>query len=461
MFFVNIGFCILTSLVIPQVMAGHVMFSLCCLKGRIPVLHSSLISICARTIVCGVSLLFCYGLLGSSSLARGSDGEQVVGRWSNADPELTLNNRHILGAAAALPNGRAIVAGGLDAGPLLFPATATAEIYDPVARKWSPIKPMSIGRWSLDSVVLANGKILFAGGASAFKASAVLDSAELFNPQTMQFEPVLNTLSAARHSFGISTLSDGRVLLTGGSAEGNSLNGAGLKSVDIYDPETNRFVPASSTMFGRSLHAQVTLRDGRVIVIGGAQNNAEIYSPTTNQWTTFTGLLPTTLKDMKAFETFDGRVFIAGGQDTVTGLTTDQTWFLDVNSGQFTPGPSMQGFHYSATGPQKGCSDYSAFDLYPEQHPLRGRFFLYAGGEHDPPAGPDIELHSSCVFDVARNEFFDMGPMPFVHDDHTEAILSINAEGHPMVLLLGGNQCQGTSVFEFLFPSKADGEQSK
>jgi hypothetical protein len=214
-------------------------------------------------------------------------------------------------------------------------------------------------------------------------------------------------------------------------------------------------------MFGRSLHAQVTLRDGRVIVIGGAQNNAEIYSPTTNQWTTCTGLLPTTLKDMKAFETFDGRVLIAGGQDTVTGLTTDQTWFLDVNSGQFTPGPSMQGFHYSATGPQKGCSDYSAFDLYPEQHPLRGRFFLYAGGEHDPPAGPDIELHSSCVFDVARNEFFDMGPMPFVHDDHTEAILSINAEGHPMVLLLGGNQCQGTSVFEFLFPSKTDGEQSK
>jgi hypothetical protein len=68
---------------------------------------------------------------------------------------------------------------------------------------------MSTGRWSLDSVVLANGKILFAGGASAFQESALLDEAELFNPQTMQFEPVLNTLSAARHIFGISTLSDG------------------------------------------------------------------------------------------------------------------------------------------------------------------------------------------------------------------------------------------------------------
>ena len=423
--------------------------------------YSSVLSIRASAIVFAVSLSSGCLLSGSSSLAQRSDGEDVVGRWSNADPELTLNNRHILGAAASLPNGRAIVVGGLDVGAPGFPATSAAEIHDPVARKWTPVKPMSTGRWSLDGILLANGKILFAGGASAFQKSAVLDSAELFNPQTMEFEPVLNKLSAARHSFGVSTLSDGRVLLTGGSAEGNSLNGAGLKTVDIYDPENNRFVPASPTRFGRSLHAQVTLRDGRVVVIGGAQNNAEIYSLTTNQWTTFTGLLPTTLKDMKAFETFDGRVFIAGGQDTVTGLTTDETWFLDVTSGQFTPGPSMHGFHYSATGTQTGGSDYSAFDLYPERHPLRGRFFLYAGGEHDPPDGPDVELHSSCVFDVARNQFLDMGPMPFVHDDHTEALLSINAKGNPVVLLLGGNQCQGTSVFEFLFPSQTDGEKSK
>ena len=446
---------------LPQVIAGHLTFSLCCLKERNPVLQSSVRSVRARGIVFGVSLFSGCLLFGSSSLAQGSADERPFGRWSNADPESTLNNRHILGAAASLPNGRAIVVGGLDVGAPGFPATAAAEIYDPVARTWTPVKPMSIGRWSLDSVLLSNGKVLFAGGASAFQKSAVLDSAELFNPQTMEFEPVLNTLSAARHSFGISTLSDGRVLLTGGSAEGNSLNGAGLKSVDIYDPENNRFAPASPTAFGRSLHAQVTLRDGRVIVIGGAQNNAEIYSPMTNQWTTCAGLLPTTLKDMKAFETFDGRVFVAGGQDTVTGLTTDETWFLDVTSGQFTPGPSMQGFHYSAAGTQKGGSDYSAFDLYPEQHPLRGRFFLFAGGEHDPQDGPDIELHSSCVFDVARSQFFDMGPMPFVHDDHTEALLNINANGHPMVLLLGGNQCQQTSVFEFQFPSKPGGEQSK
>jgi hypothetical protein len=57
----------------------------------------------------------------------------MIGRWSNGDPELTLTNRHIPGAAASLRNGRAIVVGGLDAGAPGFPAIAAAEIYDPVA----------------------------------------------------------------------------------------------------------------------------------------------------------------------------------------------------------------------------------------------------------------------------------------------------------------------------------------
>jgi hypothetical protein len=183
-----------------------------------------------------------------------------------------------------------------------------------------------------------------------------------------------------------------------------------------------------------------------VVLTRGARNNTEIYLSTTDQWTTCTGLLPTTLKDMKAIETFDGRVFIVGGPKTVTGLTTDETLFLDVTSGQVTPGSSMGGFHYSASGPRTSGSDDSAFDLHPERHPLRGRFIIYAGGEHDPPDGPDIELHSSCVFDVTHNQFFAMGQMPFVHDNHAEALLSINAKGHLLVLLLRGNQCEGTSV---------------
>ena len=117
--------------------------------------------------------------------------------------------------------------------------------------------------------------------------------------------------------------------------------------MDLYDPATNSFAAAASMNAGRSLHAQVTLADGRVVVVGGAQNDAEVYDPVTNAWTSSVNTLPTTLKDMKAFELFDGMVFIPGGQNTVDGVTTDATWFFDPDTGLFSPGPSMAGFNYA------------------------------------------------------------------------------------------------------------------
>lgn len=109
----------------------------------------------------------------------------------------------------------------------------------------------------------------------------------------------------------------------------------------------------------------------------------------------------------------------------------------------------MAGFHYAPAGVQVGGSDYSAFDLFPQGHPLRGRYILFAGGEHDPPEGPDVELHSASIYDAEGNKFVDVGPMPFIHDDHTESLLNINGAGNPEALLFGGNRTKGTSRFEF------------
>lgn len=64
-----------------------------------------------------------------------------------------------------------------------------------------------------------------------------------------------------------------------------------------------------------------------------------------------------------------------------------------------------------------------------------------------------MELHSSSIFDAANARFVDMGPMPFVHDDHAESLVWINAAGNPEVLLFGGNRSIGTSRFEFVTAS--------
>jgi hypothetical protein len=396
-------------------------------------------------------------LLATTLLAMSTDSAsaQPTGTWIDADPGLTLNDAHLLGAAARLGNGKVVAAGGL-IGSGSFPGSTSAHVYDPAVGAWTAVSPLNAGRWSLDAITLNNGKALFPGGSSGFVGGVTLATAEVFDPATNTFSFTANNLSVARHASGITTLNDGRILITGGSTIANSLGGSGVTAVDIYDPATNSFTAVASMNAGRSLHAQVTLADGRVVVVGGAQNNAEVYDPATNTWSSSLNTLPTTLKDMKAFELFDGMVFIPGGQNTVDGVTTDATWFFDPDTGLFAPGPSMAGFNYAPPGKtvQVGISDYSAFDLFASDPSRRGRYILVAGGEHDPLVGPDVELYSASIYDAALNAFFDVGPMPVIHDDHTEADLGINAAGNPEVLLLGGNRSLGTSIFEFDAPNR-------
>jgi hypothetical protein len=401
---------------------------------------------------CNAQVTFLLAATFATALAANPVAATPMGIWSNGDPGMTLSSVHLLGAASRLPDGRVIAAGGLSlVAP--FPAVTTAELYEPLTRTWSATSGLNAPRWSLDAITLTNGRVLFAGGASAFAGAAALSSAETYDPATQAFSYTANNLSIARQGFGVTALNDGRVLIAGGNSSGSNLGGGGVTAVDVFDPATNLFSAAAAMNFGRSLHAQVTLRDGRVVVIGGARDTAEIFDAATNTWTVAAGRLPATLKDTKAFELYDGRVFVAGGQNTATGVTTDATWYFDPTDATFTAGPSMAGFNYAPSGVQVGTADYSAFDLFPSDHPLRGRYILFAGGEHQPPSGPDVELHSSSIFDAANARFIDMGPMPFIHDDHAESLLWINADGNPEVLLFGGNRSMGTSRFEFIATS--------
>lgn len=379
-------------------------------------------------------------------------GAALSGVWVDGDPTGTLRDLHGLGGATLLGDGRVLAAGGGGFFSVFTNAAIrTAELYDPAASSWSLTGSLQTARYGIDALTLDNGKALFAGGSSAYSSTAVLSSAELYDPATGTFDYTANTLSVARHSYGITPLADGRVLLSGGSSNGSDLSGSGVTAVDIYDPVSNSFTPVAPLNQGRALHAQVSLGDGRVVVIGGNRMTAEIYDPVSDSWTLAAGTLPHTLKDMKAFELYDGRVFVAGGQRVDNGATQDATWYFDPGTGQFEAGPSMAGFNYAPSGVQTGASDYSAFDLYPVGHPLRGRYLLYAGGEHNPANdwNNDVVLNSSSVFDAENGVFVDMGPMPYLHDDHTESVLGINAAGNPEALLFGGNALGGTSRFEF------------
>src|SRR5262249_48519167 len=83
-------------------------------------------------------------------------------------------------AATTLSDGRALVAGGADAG---FNPSDSAEIYDPVSNTWSATGSMATKRQGQTATRLANGKVLgVAGIGGTSQARGTPDSAELSGP---------------------------------------------------------------------------------------------------------------------------------------------------------------------------------------------------------------------------------------------------------------------------------------
>ena len=80
--------------------------------------------------------------------------------------------------ATLLPNGKVLVAGGLDnSGSYL----ASAELYDPATGMWSGTGALGTGRDRHTATLLPNGKVLVAGGENS---GSYLASAELYDPAT-------------------------------------------------------------------------------------------------------------------------------------------------------------------------------------------------------------------------------------------------------------------------------------
>jgi hypothetical protein len=80
-------------------------------------------------------------------------------------------------------------------------------------------------------------------------------------------------MSSARHQHAAAVLANGRVLIAGGS------NGsAALDSVDIFEPGIQATRPAGKMSKPRQGLSATTLLDGRVLIAGGSDGTAELAS---------------------------------------------------------------------------------------------------------------------------------------------------------------------------------------
>jgi hypothetical protein len=133
---------------------------------------------------------------------------------------------------------------------------------------------MTIGRDSHTATLLSDGRVLIAGGSDA--SGIVSWSAELYYPDAGTFRPAGPSMSTGRSNHTATLLSDGRVFIAGGSGDA---------SAELYDPKTGTFSPTGSMTADRAWHAATLLSDGRVLIAGGDIGNAvvvasaELYQP--------------------------------------------------------------------------------------------------------------------------------------------------------------------------------------
>lgn len=220
--------------------------------------------------------------------------------------------------AVAIPGdgGKVLIAGG-DSKGIFRNSIADAEIFDPVTQSFTATAPMSLSRELARAVALdpssvngpLAGDILVTGGMSTVGnlAGSSLNSAELYDPVAGKWTTIATPMDSPRalHSMTLLTSgpAEGQVLVLGGVV----LQGTGglknlirnsVASAELFNPADGSFSKAASMSGPRSAHSAIMLdngpNSGNVLVAGGqkcdgpecnaADTAAELYDPATGKW---------------------------------------------------------------------------------------------------------------------------------------------------------------------------------
>ena len=195
-----------------------------------------------------------------------------------------------------LENGAVLAIGGF---------SHSVGLYDPSSGIWTSPGGPATSRECYTHALLGNGKVLLMGWS---------DYAELWDPLTGLSSSTGSRIEAWEQAMA-TVLADGSVLVTGGNGHvGSALGPLGpLASAEIYDPTSETWSEAGEMTRRRVNHTMTVLSDGRVLVVGGSPNRAtEIYDPSTDIWSK-AALTIERRKGHTATLLKDGRVLVVGG----------------------------------------------------------------------------------------------------------------------------------------------------
>jgi N-acetylneuraminic acid mutarotase len=271
------------------------------------------------------------------------------GRWTLTS---SLTNATTEQTATLLPNGKVLVAGGMDTNNN---PVSRALLYDPATGTWSGTLPLNKARFNHTATLLANGLVLVVGGdTNIFDASSAIGSAELYNPTNGTWT-LTGSLHTPRYTHTATLLPNGQVLVAGGQSTNVYPNITA--SAEIYNPATGLWTAINPMLIQRNSHTATLLPNGQVLVAGGEVTNSllvtgesELFNPTNATWTQ-TGFMT----DPFAFHTAtllpNGQVLVAGGDiDEGFGFGIDlipssEAQLYDPVAGTWTATTSMNFVH--------------------------------------------------------------------------------------------------------------------
>ncbi|MCY1002889.1 kelch-like protein [Myxococcus sp. MISCRS1] len=230
--------------------------------------------------------------------------------WTAAASPSTARHGH---AAALLESGKVLVTGGFDGNSVV----TTSELYfpghegDPVP-KWSTTASAPVARnHPVATVVDAGKKVLVTGGTT--EGGGYPTSADVYDSATETWTQV-DAVGEGRIDHTATSLSPGRVLVTGGRHAGGALG-----STVLVDVAQRAATPGPALSTPRYGHTATLLRSGQVLVAGGlgargeALASTELFDPETGTWSQ-TVPLAAARHGHEAILLDAGKVLLVGGQ---------------------------------------------------------------------------------------------------------------------------------------------------
>jgi serine/threonine protein kinase len=227
------------------------------------------------------------------------------------------------------------------------PSRSPATVLD--GGTWRGTGSLNHARWGHGAARLANGQVLVVGGNASKDSSSALKSAELYDTTSGRWTPTVS-MSQARSYASVTVLDGGKVLVAGGA-----FDNAPLALAELYDPVLASWSSLPKMSVPRLHHTATLLADGRVLVVGGGTSrksrastaSAEIYDPGTGRWMP-TGSMSVGRSYHTATLLNDGRVLVVGGSSTYVGAGTVRASaeIFDPRTSRWTAAPRMHVHRY-------------------------------------------------------------------------------------------------------------------